>query len=740
MRFFIRHRRPYRTRILFPRLRGRDEHCARVQASLAALPGVSAVQVRSASGAVILEHPAQAIPVRDIITRTVAALASSATAEPDNRCPLPAARAGTWKPEKRGPRQSHVPGPILLLSGLYLLYLSFKRLMAAVGTATVAPAPLLSLPTLVTLGLSLPIQRQALDNLRRSGRPDMGLISTGLLYLSLFTGNVLTAFTVFWLFNLSSWIEDRIRIRTRQAVRAMLSGSRTSAWLVRDGMEIEVHADSLVPGDLIALRRGSTVPADGVVVAGAALIDEAALTGEDVPVLREADHPVLAGTVVTGGDIRVRVEQAGEATRLAAIIRLIEAAENDPGALEQAGLRFSRAMVPLSLGLAGAAFLLTGDLLRAMAVLIITCPCAPRLATSVAVTTAMGQAASRGILVKGGLYIETAGQVDILVLDKTGTLTDRSAEVTAVRLFDHRLRPETVLQLAASALHAWPHPLSRAVTARAVMTEVPLLARRQSELVVGRGVRAVIDDRIVLAGSARFMADNNITTLEADSPHQGQPAPSAGCIFVARDGRLLGVIDTIAHIRGDLARDFQRCRELGVRRIVLLTGDHQTAAQDMARRFSFDEVRWQQSPEDKAAWISAWKQAHPGDTVAMVGDGINDTPALAAADLGFAVGEGGADVTVEYADIVLRRGGVDRVADTLALGRTTLQSIRESYALAIGGNAVVLLATTLGLLAPVSGALAHNLITIGVVGRAAVRRTVLPARRFAPCPESLPFA
>jgi manganese/zinc-transporting P-type ATPase C len=728
MHFVIKHRRPYRTRIIFPRLRRQNDRCALVQASLAALPGVSVVQVRPASGAAIVEHPAQAIPIRDIITATAAAMvhSSAAAADPVHRRSLAAPRPGTSKPGKREARHAHIPGPILLLSGLYLVYLSFKRLVTAAGTAALAPTPLLSLPTLVTLGLSLPVQRQALDNLRRSGRPDMGLISTGLLYLSLFTGNVLAAFTVFWLFNLSSWIEDRIRIRTRRAVRAMLSGARTSAWLVRDGVEIEVHGDSLVPGDLIALRRGSTIPADGVVVAGAALVDEAALTGEDVPVLREADHRVLAGTVVTGGEIRIRVEQAGEATRLATIIRLIEAAENEPGALEQAGLRFSRAMVPLSLGLAGAAYLLTGDLLRTMAVLIITCPCAPRLATSVAVTTAMGQAASRGILIKGGRYIETAGQVDILVLDKTGTLTDRSAEVTAVRLFDHRLKPETVLQLAASALHIWPHPLSRAVTTHAVMTEVPLLTCRQSELVVGRGVRAVINERSVLAGSARFMADNNIIGLQAGSRHEEQATASAGCIFVARDGRLLGAIDTIAHVRGDLTRDLARCRALGVRRIVLLTGDHQAAARDMARRFSVDEVRWQQSPEDKAAWINAWKQAHPGDTVAMVGDGINDTPALAAADLGFAVGEGGADVTVEYADIVLRRGGVDRVADTLTLGRATLQSIRASYALAISGNAVVLLATTLGLLAPVSGALAHNLITIGVVGRAAANRTSLP--------------
>lgn len=222
------------------------------------------------------------------------------------------------------------------------------------------------------------------------------------------------------------------------------------------------------------------------------------------------------------------------------------------------------------------------------------------------------------------------------------------------------------------------------------------------------------------------MAENNIIGLEAGGHCESQPALSTGCIYVARDGRLLGAIDTIAHPRGNLTREFARCRALGVRRIVLLTGDHRAATLDMAQQFAFDEVRWEQSPEDKAAWINVWKQAHPGDTVAMLGDGINDTPALATADLGFAVGEGGADVTVEYADIVLRRGGVDRVADTLTLGRDTLQSIRESYTLVIGGNAVVLL-TTLGLLAPGTGALAHNLITIGVVGRAAVRRTPLPA-------------
>lgn len=713
LHYRLRQRTAYRTRITLPCLWREPLRCEHVRTSLLSLDGVADIQVRSGSGSVIVLHPQGPIDLDDLLARI--ALAVQGVPAPSSKalsrrhscdCLVNQASPG----ESRG----HVSGPVLFLSGLYVLYLYAKRLFLALTPTITAPTRLLTLPALVALAISLPIQRQAIDNLRQSGKPDMGLISTGLLYFSLLTGNTLAALTVFWLFNLSSWLEDRIRIRTRQAVREMLSDTCQRAWLLRDGIEVEVDAADLQPGEVIVLRRGNVVVADGTVLAGSAFVDEAALTGEDAPVARCVDDPVLAGTVVVEGFLQVRVERAGEATRLSAIIRLIEEAEHDPGDLQRASRRFSRAMVPVSLGLATAAFLFTGNLMQAMAVLIITCPCALRLSTSVAVSGAMSSAARDGILIKGGRYVEIAGQIDVLAVDKTGTLTDRSSEVSGIRVLDHRFRRETVLRLAASAQQAWSHPLSRALTLSAKSLDVPLLPVEEPELVIGRGVRGRIDGQVVLVGQAAFLREQGVKVDETlDTP----PANGSTALLVACSGRLIGVIDLRHRWRPGIKTALERLKGLGVRHLVLLTGDNGVGAIPDWNS-GFDQVLCNQSPEAKAAWIVAWKKEHPKDMIAMVGDGINDTPAFAAADLSLAIGEGGAEVTVEYADIVLRYGGLEQAAEALTLGRRTLDTIKECYALAIGLNAILLGLTTLGLLSPVAGALLHNLTTVLTVTNA----------------------
>jgi len=712
LHYRIRQRTAFRTRLTVGCLWREPQRCAYVRGQLLALTGAVEVQVRAESGSVIVLHPQGPLDLGDLLARIARALRTV----PAPSLPAPPHRQGcgcTTCPAEGREARGHVPGPILVLSGLYLLYLYAKRVFLALAPVAAAPARILTLPALVAFAISLPIQHQAIDNLRQSGKPDMGLISTGLLYFSILTGNTLAALTVFWLFNLSSWLEDRIRIRTRQAVREMLSDTCQCAWVLRDGVEIEVDATGLQPGEVMVLRRGNVVAADGRVMGGSAFLDEAALTGEDAPVPRGVGDPVLAGTVVVDGSVQVRVDRAGEATRLAAIIRLIEEAEHDPGDLQRASRRFSQAMVPVSLGLAGAALLFTGNIMQAMAVLIITCPCALRLSTSVAVSGAMSSAARRGILIKGGRYVEIAGQVDVLAVDKTGTLTDRSAEVIAVEVMDRRYHESTVLRLAASAQQAWSHPLSRALIDRAQAQSLALWPVEEPELIIGQGVRGRINGQLVLVGRAAFLHEQGVKIPQAVEAMTSGSAT----VLVAGDGRLLGRIELRHRWRPESREALQRLRRAGVRHLVLLTGDRAVDS-EFDGMGDFDQVLCNQAPEAKAAWIAAWKAAHPGDVVAMVGDGINDTPAFAAADLSLAIGEGGADVTVEYADIVLQRGGLDQAAEALELGRRSLRTIRECYALALGLNGVLLVLTTFGLLSPVGGALLHNLTTVLTVANA----------------------
>ncbi len=409
MFYSIKQRQTYRTRIKFRRLRRQPGLCRQARLLLLEYPGISAADVRARSGSVILEHPAGPVEIAavlKIITQAVflsrkASLSGQDLSTNPRRCEK---RGNAYRPSDK---KNHVSGPTLVAAGLYLLILWARNLFFT----RVDPLPVsiitrvTSFPALVALGLSIPIQRQALENLRHTGKPDIGLISTGLLYLSILLGNTTTALVVFWLFNLSSWLESRIRTRTRRAIRAMLQQKVTDVWLVRDGVEIRVSVEELVTGNVISLRRGNTIPADGTVVLGKALVNESVMTGERFPGVKNVGHHVLAGTIIDEGFMHVRVDAAGEDTRLAAIIRLIEETESQAAPLQITSQRFSENIVPWSLSFALGTFLFTGSLLRAMAVLIITCPCAIRISTSVAMSAAMGNAAAGSIFMKGGEYV-----------------------------------------------------------------------------------------------------------------------------------------------------------------------------------------------------------------------------------------------------------------------------------------------------------------------------------------------
>ncbi|PIE68425.1 MAG: hypothetical protein CSA21_07550 [Deltaproteobacteria bacterium] len=715
LHYKLRHRIFSRTRVQFPLLRNKEPLCAAVQLRLRQLPGVSDVVVRPRTGSIILSHPEGPVAIEEVVA--LVAKTPNVTA---SSSPL------AFRPPQKRDREKiyHVSGWTLLLTGGYLLYLFAKNLFSrapVLPAATSVVGRFFTVPAVVASVLAAPVVGQAVANWRRHRTLDMGMISTALLVASMAMGNVVAALTVFWLFNLSSWLENRIRIHTRQAVRDMLAGRSRNAWLLVDAVETEVPVTSLQPGDVVVVRRGEVFPVDGVIVEGLALVNEATMTGEPLPVSRDKGSRVLAGTVLEEGEVQVRAEKTGEQTRLAAIIRCIEEAENDPGQLQRVSERFSRTMVPVSLLIAGLVFVYSGSLVQAMVVLIISCPCVLRLSTSVAVSSAMAVAATDSVFIKGGRYVELAGRTNVLVLDKTGTITETASEVTEVVLFDQRFKEQTLLQLAASAQKYWAHPLSRAVLAKAEQENIPLLPARNADLLVGQGVCAEIGGQEVLVGNHAFMQGRGVHGLGRDSDEK-EIVWRNDCLLVARDRRLLGMLQTQSRLRDQVNVSLQKMRTLGIHHIVLLTGDGEAGVADLGEQLAVDEVHWAQTPEQKAAWIKQWKDEHPEDVVAMVGDGINDAPAFAAADLSLAIGEGGSDVAVEYCDIVLQRGGVTQVAAAFELGRDSLQVITESYALALGMNSLALFLTSFGMIPAVAGAVFHNAATVAAVVNAAKLR------------------
>ncbi|WP_020586293.1 heavy metal translocating P-type ATPase [Desulfobacter curvatus] len=719
MKYKLRQAAPFRTRIQFPGLRHRPACCAYVQKRLGELDGCELVTVRPASGSIVLVHPQGPPDLQGVID-----LVFSFKPGFDEMSAAQTKAVPTL--HRSSDTAFHVSGSTLLLSGVYIGWLMLKRVFAPVPAAGTLAARLISLPGLLAMWLAMPIQRQAVENLKNTGRVDMSFISTGLLYVSLFTGNFLTALAVAWLYNLSGWMESRIREHTRKAVKDMLTGRQTHAWKLVDGVEVRVDADTLTPGDTIVLSHGNTVPVDGRVIKGTVLVNESAMTGESMPVVKVQDQAVLAGTLVEDGYAWVIVEKTGDQTRMAAIIRLIESASTDLGEMGRASLKISQYMVPLSLTLAGAAFFMTGSLFLAIATMMVTCPCALRLSSSTAVSVAMGQAAAQGILIKGGSHVETAGRVNTLVLDKTGTLTQTAARVTRVRNVDRRYKEETILKLAAAALGPLNHPLSRAVVLKAHELGLEFPACEARKMVVGQGVEARVQTgtgvKTLFAGSRKFMTAQGLQPPDTESPARpgGKDARSDSIVFLALENHILGCIHATHVMRSDAGPDtIARLQSLGISQIVLLTGDTREGTSELIGQFSFDEVRWGMSPEDKAYWIDRKKEENPGAVIAMVGDGINDTPAFSRSHLSFAVGDAGEDLTLECADIVLQQGGLDKVAQSLELGQHALSVIRESYALAIGLNSVTLMLMLSGILSPFAGALIHNLITLGAVTNAA---------------------
>ncbi|MCP4114588.1 MAG: cation-translocating P-type ATPase [Desulfobacteraceae bacterium] len=696
------HRLSWRTRIKIPDLKQKAFIADTIAADLGRQPGVTGVAVRVKSLSVIIEHKKNGLStdrVFSVLDRYFNNLPGTGSK-----------REMTLKPASSPPRK-HVSGTTLALSGAYMVFTWIAPL------AALSSPILMAVPAIVALGLSIPIVANGIRSFRESGKPGTDLMTTAALFYSIATGNAGTALGVFWLFNLSSWLEERTVNHTRNTIRTMLRNDIKDVWLVKDGVEVQVPLSRIRPGDLISVRFGCTVPADGVVTKNKALVCEVAMTGESMPVLKEKGARVMAGTTMEAGHIIMRVEAVGETTRLAGIIRMVENAEESRAPVQRSAERFGRLMFPVSLGLFFGTLTVTGSVMRAMAMLIITCPCAMRISSSTALTAAMGNAAGRGILIKGGDALETAGKIDVLVFDKTGTLTQGSPTVSRVITLDDHFEPLDILKLSGSAQSPWKHPLTTAVMDKIKETREEIPKAEASDLIVGQGVRATISGKEVLVGSEKFMENRGIGCGDAAPLLERMLSNSETVVFVAKNKKLLGLIGVKDCLKENAASTLNALRAMGIGHMVMLTGDRKEMAVKAGRDLPLDEIMWSQSPEDKAEWIKKRKADYPGQVVAMVGDGINDTPAFAHADLSFAMGGTSADVAMAHGDIVLQKPDLALVAESVRLGKQCLSEIHENFRLTAGFNLACGVLTGMEWLSPFAGALAHNLITLGVVGK-----------------------
>ncbi|MGZ5161214.1 MAG: heavy metal translocating P-type ATPase [Burkholderiales bacterium] len=511
-------------------------------------------------------------------------------------------------------------------------------------------------------------------------------------------------------------LEARAKARASAAIEDLMKLQPITARVERGGALIEVPVADMHVGDVFVVRPGDSVPVDGVVLEGTSSLDESMLTGESLPVAKEQGMRVFAATSNAQGLLRCRATGVGADTALAAIIRLVEEAQGSKAPIQRLADKVSGIFVPVVLVIAAvtlaATWWITGDaatgMIHAVAVLVIACPCALGLATPTAVMVASGTGARAGILIRNAAALETAGRIDTLVVDKTGTLTLGKPAVTDIVPLNGHDDTE-VLRIAASLEHGSEHPLARAIENRASLSRIPVHAITDFSAIPGKGVRAKIDGAEVLLGSPRFMAEQGIPldeTVIGALQQQGKTV-----IVVAREHEPIGILAIADPVRPSSRNAVEALQRFGVD-VIMMTGDNVLTAAAVARDTAITRFEAELLPGDKARRINALRQE--GHKVGMVGDGVNDAPALAAADVSFALGAG-SDVAINAADITLMRDDLMSVVHAIDLSRRTLGKIRQNLFFAFFYNVLGIPLAAIGMLSPVIAGAAMALSSVSVV-------------------------
>lgn len=566
----------------------------------------------------------------------------------------------------------------------------------------------------VTVFTGYPFLRGALRSLR-SGRAGTDALVSAATVASLVLRENVVALTVLWLLNIGEYLQDLTLRRTRRAISELLRGTQDTAWIrLPDGQEIQVPIDSLQIGDEVVIHDHVAIPVDGEVIDGEAIVDQSAITGENLPVSITVDSRVHAGSVLVRGRLVVRAHAVGNQTTIGRIIARVEEAQHDRAPIQTVGENFSRRFVPTSFIVSAITLAVTGDVRRAMTMLLIACPCAVGLATPTAISAAIGNGARRGILIKGGSHLEQAGQVDAIVFDKTGTLTVGRPVVTNIVAMHKDWQPEQVLAYAASSEIHSRHPLAEAVIRSTEERHISIPPHEECEVLVGLGMRTWADGRTLLLGSPSLLRAEKVKVSKKASEWVDKLRRRAETpLLLAVDGTLVGLISLRDEVRPEAADVLNELRANGIRRIVMLTGDHPDIAEVVAAELGIDEWRAEVMPEDKLTTVRELQEQ--GFVVGMVGDGINDAPALAAADIGIAMGLAGTDVAVETADVALANDDLHRLLDVRDLGARAVDVIRENYGMSIAVNAAGLIIGAGGALSPVLAAILHNASSVAVV-------------------------
>lgn len=570
--------------------------------------------------------------------------------------------------------------------------------------------------TLSTVSLALPVLKNGIYSLIQNKRPNADTLSSTAIVSSIILGSERTALTIMILEKFAELLTVYTMKKTRGVIKDMLSVGENYVWKQSDDENTakKVPIEEISKGDFILVKTGEKISVDGTIEKGEAIIDQSAITGEYMPVTKKAGEEVFAGTLLKSGNITVKAEKVGDDRTASRIIKLVEDAAFNKADIQSYADTFSAQLIPLNFLLAGIVYVSTRNLQKALSMLVIDYSCGIRLSTATAFSASINTAAKNGILIKGSNYLEELSKSDTVIFDKTGTITEGKPKIQTLKTFGKNMKDNRMLALAAAAEETSSHPLANAILNEIKNRGLKIPKHKESVIKVARGIETFVNKDIIRVGSLKYMEENDISLEVASDIVKGMQNRGEIVIYVAKNNDLIGVIGVSDPPRENIKKAMNRLRNQGIDDIVLLTGDLRQQAETIASRMSMDRYESELLPEDKAKDILKFRSI--GSKVIMIGDGINDAPALSYANVGIALGSSRTDIAMEAADVTITSDDPLLIPGVIGLAKNTVKIIKQNFAMAIGINSFALVLGATGLLPAIYSSILHNSITILVVG------------------------
>lgn len=563
-----------------------------------------------------------------------------------------------------------------------------------------------------TVIAGIPIALKAFQALRMKAF-SIELLVTIAVIGALFIGEYVESAAVTFLFLFGAYLEVRTLEKTRASLRTLIDMAPIEATVLRDGNTMTIDADDVVKGDRVIIRSGEKVAIDGIIIKGNAMLNESAITGESVPASKKKDDRVFSSSILENGFIEVIADRVGDDTTFAKIIELVEEAQETKSKTQKFLDRFANVYTPTIVILSIIIFIFTRNIEMTLTFLVVACPGALVISAPVSIVAGIGNGARNGVLIKGGEIMENLSKIDTIVFDKTGTLTKGRPTVTNIHSFIGT--ENELLRLVAEAEKISEHHLGQTIIKEAEHRQIPLIREpKNAEIIEGNGIRAIIEDQTLVVGNRKLMLANNIAITDEVETYATQREKAGNtAIFAAINGKVAGIISIADQIRPEAKAALGTLRENGVKQMIMLTGDNRHTAEIVGKQLGLDAVHAELLPEDKVALVQKLKEA--GHRVAMIGDGINDAPAIAAADIGLAMGAGGTDISMETADVVLMADRLDQFSHAYSLAKATVRNMWQNTLFAVSTVVLLLIGVVLGKVFLASGMLIHELSILVVI-------------------------